>query len=556
MMKIKNSRWRHYFVIGLFFLCILGLVWRLVFLTILDRDFLTSQGDARTIRLLRIPAYRGMITDRNGEPLAISTPMNSVWIDPRKFQLEHPGSLKLRRWLSLKPGTLKERLETGKGREFAYLKRGVDPETAAKIKALDIPGVYLQHEFRRFYPEGAVTSHLLGFTNIDDHGQEGIELAFDQWLRGRAGKRRVLKDRLGRVVENIDMISESRPGHNLALSIDRRIQYLAYRALRDAVNKYKATSGSVVVLNIPTGEILAMVNEPTYNPNDKRKPGQSNLYRNRAVTDVFEPGSVIKTFSMVTALNSGKYKANTVLNTHPGWMKIGKNVVRDIRDHGRLSLNDVLKYSSNVGISKLVLSLPARNLWQTLNQVGFGQRTNSGFPGESAGSLPNHLRWRPFEVATLAFGYGIAATPLQLAQAYAILASGGIKRPVTLLRQTKAPKQEQVLDPIVANKVLNMLVNVVEGKKGTGGRAKLRNYHVAGKTGTARMLGAEGYEKNHHIASFAGIAPATKPRLVVVVVVTDPQEKAYYGSVVAAPVFAKVMQGALRVLQVPPDKLS
>ncbi|GAB4223706.1 MAG: penicillin-binding protein 2 [Gammaproteobacteria bacterium] len=526
-----------------------------MYLTIVDQQFLQGQGNARTLRVVSTPAYRGIITDRNGQPLAISTPVTSVWVDPQMFSATELQFLQLAKLLSYRPIELAKLIKQAGQREFLYLRRGLNPQLAASVKQMAIQGVYLQKEFRRFYPDGEVTAHLLGLTDVDDNGQEGLELAFNDWLQGTPGKRRVLKDRLGHIISEVSRISEPKPGHDLALSIDRRIQYVAYRELVEQVKRYNAKSGSVVVLDVQSGEVLAMANVPSYNPNNRPKH-HDGRYRNRAVTDLFEPGSVIKPFSIASALVSGKYSAHTPIDTSPGWFSLNGNLIQDIRNHGKMDVTGVLKYSSNVGVSRMVLSLPPENLWNLLRKVGFGERTSSGFPGERSGSLEQHRRWRPFVLATLAFGYGIAVTPLQLADAYTLFARHGRKLPVTFLKVQNKPEGKQVLNQSVADAVLMMLQHVVEDEDGTGKNARIPNYHVAGKTGTARLLGPQGYLKDHHIASFVGIAPATEPRLVIAVVITDPRKKAYYGGLIAAPVFKHIMAESLKILNIPPDNLA
>lgn len=551
---VQLFTWRYVFLIFVLIVCGAGLMWRMVDLTVIDQAFLQDQGDARAIRTIETPAYRGMITDRNGEPLAISTPVQSVWANPQDFDFQNKKIPQLARLLNIQAARIKRSLKRAGKREFVYLRRGLAPAKAKKIKALNIPGVNLQREFKRFYPEGEITAHILGFTNVDDDGQEGLELEYNNWLQGAPGVKRVLKDRLGHIVENIATVKEPRPGHNLVLSIDRRIQYLAYRALKKAVTENKAVSGSVVVLDPLTGEVLAMVNQPSYNPNQRPKV-HDGRYRNRAVTDVFEPGSVIKAFSIASALDSGKYTPKTMIDTNPSFLKVDGNLIRDDRDNGVITVTQVLKRSSNVGVTKMTISLPPEQLWGLLNRVGFGERTDSGFPGESAGVLVNHRIWRPFVLATLAFGYGISVTPLQLAHGYTVFADKGKLMPVSLLRVNKVPKGKQAMDPTVAKQMLHMLHAVVESG-GTGTRARIQGYTVAGKTGTARIAGAHGYKKNHHVATFVGIAPVSKPRLVVAVMINDPRGGKYYGGVIAAPVFADVMEGALRILDVPPDAMT
>jgi cell division protein FtsI (penicillin-binding protein 3) len=552
---VSTYTYRYFIVIAILALGMLGLIWRLVDLTLVNRAFLEGQGDARTLRTVTMPAYRGMILDRNGEPLAISTPVDSIWVNPKDFNPSNADLTKLAVLLNLSEADIRKRLAKGHQHEFVYLKRGLDPEIGANIKGLGIPGLYLQREYKRYYPEAEVMAHVLGFTNIDDQGQEGLELAYNQWLQGVPGLKRVLQDRLGHIVADVSIIKTPRPGQNLILSIDRRLQYFAYQALADGIAHYKALSGSVVVLDVTTGEILAMANWPSYNPNN-RSAFDDGRYRNRAVTDVFEPGSTIKAFSMASALASGKYAINSTVNTSPGWFMVDNKKIQDDdhKDHGVIDLTTVLKVSSNVGMSKITLSLPPENLWNMLHAVGFGQITDSGFPGERAGSLVNYPIWNPFVLGTLSFGYGLSVTPLQLAQAYAVLAENGLKRPVTFIRLDAPSSGQQVMKPRVAQAILTMLESVLT-QGGTAPLAKVPGYRVTGKTGTAHIVGPTGYEKDHYNSIFVGIAPASHPRLVVAVVLHDPQGGQYYGGYTAGPIFARIMGEALRLLNIPPDNL-
>lgn len=546
---------RYYIIIFILLVAMCGLLWRLVDLTVVKRAFLQGQGDARTLRTVTIPTYRGMILDTNGAPLAISTPVDSVWVNPKEFAADHLQRLHLAALLSMSNSELTLRVSAAQKKEFVYLKRDLDPQIANAIKALAIPGVYLQPAFRRYYPEGEVTAHILGYTNVDDQGQEGLELAYDQWLEGAPGIKRVLKDRFGHTVEDEGMLKAPKPGQNLYLSIDRHIQYFAYEELQAGIAKYKATSGSVVVLDVPTGQILAMANWPSYNPNN-RPAVHDSRYRNRAVTDVFEPGSTIKSFSMASALASGKYQVNSKINTSPGVVMIaGHEVNDDKHDNGVIDLTTILKLSSNVGMSKITITLPPENLWNMLHSVGFGQVTDSGFPGERAAYLPNYAVWNPFVLATMSFGYGLSVTPLQLAQAYAILAADGVKRPVTFIRSNTIPAGVQVINPQVARDIRSMLESVL-AKGGTAPLARVPGYRVTGKTGTAHIVGPQGYEKDHYNSIFVGIAPASNPRLVVLVVLHDPQGHQYFGGYTAGPIFSHIMGEALRVLNVPPDDLT
>ncbi len=549
--------WRFYVVISFIVLLVSILIGRVVYLTLVNQAFLRTEGNARTVRVVDIPAFRGMIFDRNGQPLAVSAEVFSLWVNPQVFAPSLREWRLLQRALSLRPARLKALLlqEKSKGREFFYLKRGVTPELAEKFKKETLPGLYLQREFKRFYPEGEVTAQLLGSTNVDDWGQEGLELAYNDWLRGAPGKKVVVRDRLGQVISDLKLIQDQKPGQHLVLSIDRRIQYLAYRELSRGVKENVAQSGTAVVLDPKTGEVLAMVNYPSFNPNHRRSAGGA-IYRNLAVTDVFEPGSTIKSFSAACALSSGKFKPNTKIDTFPGWMRVGHNLVHDDKNNGVLTLTQVLQRSSDVGTTKMILALPSQQLLNLLHAVGFGETTNIEFPGEQTGVLTQRSVWGPFMLATLSWGYGLSVTPLQLARAYAVLANNGTRLPMTLLRREGPPPAgEQVMTPVITQEMLKMLESVV-AKGGTGLSARIPAYRVAGKTGTARMLGPQGYQAHHHISSFVGIAPVSHPALVVVVVLRDPQGKHYYGGPVSGPVFSKIMEGALRILNVEPDSVS
>jgi cell division protein FtsI (penicillin-binding protein 3) len=550
---------RYYSILAILFIAMLALIWRLVDLTVIDRAFLQGQGDARTLRTISLPSYRGMILDRNGQSLAVSTPVDTVWANPKEFSATSTDLTKLATLLNIPKSTLHAHLLKARQKDFIYLKRGIDPDVGATIKTLGIPGIYLQREYRRYYPEGEVTAHILGFTNVDDHGQEGLELAYDQWLQGAPGLKRVLQDRYGHIVQDVDTIRSPRAGQNLVLSIDRRIQYFAYRELADGITKYKAVSGSVVVLDAKTGEILAMANWPSYNPNN-RPCGSSDCYRNRAETDTFEPGSSMKPFSMASALTSGKYTPDSKIDTAPGYIYIdgkkNQKVTDDEHNEGVLDLSGILRLSSNVGMSKITISLPPEDLWNMLHNVGFGQSTESGFPGERSGLLPNYPVWNSFVLATMSFGYGLSVTPLQLAQAYATLASDGVKRPVTFIKTDTAPAGTQIIQPQIAKELLVMLESVLYGEKGTAPLARVPGYRVTGKTGTAHIVGPQGYEKHHYNSIFVGIAPASNPRLVIAVVLHDPQGTQYYGGYTSGPIFSHIMGESLRLLNVPPDDIN
>jgi cell division protein FtsI (penicillin-binding protein 3) len=529
------------------------LVWRAVDLQFLHQAFYQEQGDARSLRVVSIPAHRGMITDRNNEPLAISTPVDSIWADPQELMTVPAQWPRLAKLLELNVRSIKARLRENGNREFVYLKRHVPPALAEQVMALDIPGVFSQREYRRYYPAGEVAGHVLGFTNVDDVGQEGAELAYERLLRGTPGSMRVIKDRLGHIVETVERINEPVPGRDLKLSIDRRIQYLAYRELKAAVQENRAASGSAVVLDAKTGEVLAMVDQPTYNPNN-RDSLRSSHYRNRAVTDVFEPGSTVKPFTIAMALESGHYRPDTLIDTAPGTLRVGPNTVHDTHDYGLIDVSTVIAKSSNVGASKIALSLPPERLWTLFHQVGFGSLSEADFPGEAVGSLPDYHRWYPIDRATFSFGYGLSVSTLQLARAYAALAAGGVIKPVSFVPVEHEPEGERVMNTKTARQVIAMLEGVVSDE-GTGALAGVPGYHVAGKTGTVRKSASGGYAEDNYISLFAGMLPAKQPRLVMVVVINDPRSDQYYGGMVAAPVFSRVMSGVVRLLDIAPDDL-
>lgn len=552
--QYTHENWRFYVIVFIIALVILGIVMRMVYLTVIDRSFLKKEGNARSLRVVSTPAYRGMILDRNGHPLAISTPVDSVWLNPQDFPVTLENVSKLAGVLSLPSSQLLKVLAENQKKQFIYIKRGVPPAIAKKIKALKMPGVYLQRMYRRYYPDGAVTAHLVGFTNIDNKGQAGVELANNRLLRGTLGKTLVEQNRYGKTVAVLKEIQAQKPGKNLVLSIDQRIQFITYKVLQATIKQFNAKSASAVVLNVKTGEVLAMVSLPSFNPNSRPKD-TNGRYRYRAITDVYEPGSVMKTFAEVSALDSGKFTPETKIDTHPGWFYVGRNRVRDENvDHGILTLTGILQKSSNVGIAKVTLASPPEQLWGVLHRVGFGQTTGIHFPGEQNGSLVNHRVWAPISLATLAFGYGVSANVLQLARAYAVIADGGILRPATLLKQQTPTPGHRVISQQVAGAVLKMLASVVN-PQGTGFKAAVAGYHVGGKTGTSRVAIPGGYSKTEHIATFVGVAPISNPRLIIVVKVDDPK-KSYYASYVAAPAFSKIMGGALRLLNVPPDNLA
>jgi cell division protein FtsI (penicillin-binding protein 3) len=538
-------------VAAFFAILAVSLVARAVHLQVLDKDFLNEQADTRHLRTAKITAHRGTILDRNGEPLAISTPVDSIWVNPRQFAPAVDSIPQLARTLGVDSQMLMRRVTRSMDKEFLYLKRHLSPEQAQQVLDLGLPGVSVQREYRRYYPASEVTGHLVGFTNIDDEGQEGLELAFNHWLAGESGAKRVLKDRLGRAIENVASIRPPRHGKDLRTSIDLRLQYLAYRALKGAIKLHNARSGSIVVLDVHTGEVLAMVNQPTYNPND-RSQFAAERYRNRAVTDIFEPGSSIKPLVIAAALESGRYRPSSIVDTAPGFIDIGAKRIEDTRNLGRISLTTILARSSNVGITKLAMTLQPDLLWETMTRFGLGELTNSSFPGESAGMLTHYSNWRPISQATLAYGYGVSVTPLQLAQAYAAIGNGGQLMPVTLMAGGGTAEARRILSADTADSVRRMLEEVVR-PGGTGTKAAVEGYRVAGKTGTAWKFATGGYSEDKYISIFAGLAPASNPRLATVVVIDEPGGELYYGSDVAAPVFADVMSESLRLLAVAPD---
>jgi cell division protein FtsI (penicillin-binding protein 3) len=548
-----SFRWRAYLLMGLLACGAGGLVWRAVSLQLVDHTFLAKEGDARVSRVATVAAHRGTITDRYGEPLAVSTPVDSIWVNPKELALATDQIPRLATALKQDRQDLARRITSNLDRQFLYLARGRQPTEAEQIKALGIPGVYLSREYRRYYPSGEVAGHILGFTNVDDAGQEGLELAFDHWLAGEDGAKRVIQDRYGRIVQDVESIRQVRPGRDLVLSIDLRIQYLAYRELKAAIREQRARAGSVVVMDVATGEVLAMVNQPSYNPNDREQMLPAT-YRNRAATDIFEPGSSMKPFFVAAGIASGKYDDRSVIDTSPGFYKVGLTIIEDEHNLGPVNLATVLAKSSNVGMARMALSLEPQQIWTTLNGFGFGQVTTSGYPGESAGLLSNYSQWRPIGIATMSHGYGISVTPLQLAHAYATVGTFGISRPVSFLRVDTPPAGQRVLDARVAQQLISMLESVVVAEGATGKRAAIPGYRVSGKTGTAWKASAGGYSTDKFMAVFGGVAPATDPRLAAIVVLDEPSAGLHQGGQVAAPVFSAVVGGALRLLAVAPDR--
>lgn len=551
--ELTDFKYRRRTVLGLFGAGAAALLARGVDLQVLNAPFLQFQGDARHLRVVAIAAHRGMILDRNKKPLAISTPVDSVWLDPRNGP-DAAGLRRLATLLGLPWRSLARNLRQSRsaGREFMWVRRLIDPSLGRRVQSLKLPGVALMREYKRYYPMGEVGSHVLGFTNIDDRGQEGLELEFNQWMTGVPGSKRVVENLYGQVVQNVDLIKPARPGRNLVTSLDQRIEYLAYRALKTMVVRHHARSGSIVVMDPRNGAIVAMADQPTFNPN-QRSDYQPRLYRNRAVTDAYEPGSTMKPFTMAAALMSGKYTPQSTVKTGNGWYMLDGHTIKDDVALGTIDMTQILEFSSNVGASKIAITLPPKLMWSVFNSVGFGHITHSGFPGESPGVLHNYTDWKKINQATMAYGYGVAVTALQLAQAYCALANGGVQYPATFVQPNKPPRGRRALPKHVADTLRHMLRMVVT-PQGTGYAAHIPGYTVAGKTGTAHRLTDKGYAENEYTAVFAGMVPATNPRLVAVVVVESPQGK-YFGGQVAAPVFREVMSGAMRLLDVPPDDI-
>ena len=538
-------------LLGFWLCCAVLLAWRAADLHVLQQDFLSRQGDMRNLRVEPLAAHRGVITDREGRPLSVSTPVTTLWANPREVLESREQWQKLHGNPVLDSATLARKVMPHPEREFVYLVRHLAPAQARQVLDAGVPGIYPLTEYRRYYPAGEVASHLVGFTNIDDVGQEGVELAFEQHLQGRPGKKKVVRDLLGRVIQDIEIMEEARPGQDLALSIDLRAQYLAYRELLSAVTKHHASGGSVVVLDVKTGEVLAMVNQPAYNPNNRTGLDAASL-RNRAVTDLFEPGSTVKPLTVAAALEAGMVSPATRIDTRPGYIRIGSKTIRDHRNYGVIDVTTVLTKSSNVGATKLALSMDQQTLPALFERFGFGHATGIPFPGESDGMLPIRTRWRDIEQATLSYGYGLSVTALQLAQAYAVLANDGVHVPLSLTRTRPPIQGEQVIRPETARELVSMLETVVS-QEGTARAAQVNGFRVAGKTGTVHKLTSKGYADDRYIGLFAGVAPASDPRIAVVVVIDDPRGEAYYGGQVAAPVFSSVVSGVMRLLHARPQ---
>lgn len=559
MMKLEGALypWRFRLMLGLLALMVGAIVWRIFDLQVVDRDFLIGQGDARSLRHIPIPAHRGLITDRNGEPLAVSTPVTTLWANAKELQVAKDKWPELAAALGQDRKALTERLEAQANKEFIYLVRGLTPEQGQQVLDLKVPGVYGIEEFRRFYPAGETTAHMVGFTDIDDHGREGVELAYDEWLAGVPGKRQVIKDRRGRLIKDVQVTKNAKAGKPLALSIDLRLQYLANRELRNAIIENGAKAGSLVIMDVKTGEILAMVNQPTYNPNNRRNL-QPAMMRNRAMIDVFEPGSTMKAISMSAALETGRWKPSDKVEVYPGTLQLGKYTIRDVsRTEGPvLDLTGILINSSNVGMSKVAFDIGGETIYHLAQKIGLGQPTGLDFPGERVGNLPNYRDWKKAETATLSYGYGLSVTAIQLAHAFSVLANNGRMVPLSLIHVDEAPKATQVIPEKVAKTMQGMLQQVIEAPRGVF-RAQVPAYHVAGKSGTARKtsVGTKGYAENSYRSLFAGFGPMSDPRYAIVVVIDEPSKAGYFGGLVSAPVFSKVMSGTLRLMNITPDNL-
>ena len=551
-------RWRYYLVMLSLVSLPLILLAKVAQLQIIPNetrgvDFLQTQGDNRSIRRVVVPAYRGLITDRNGEPLAISTPVTAISVNPQQIREQDIDRLSVA--MNTPAAQLRARLKRYRNKSFMYLARQLPTEQAERILDLGITGISGRREYKRFYPAGEVTAQLVGFTDINDSGQEGMELAYDAWLTGEPGAKKVVKDRAGRTINDISLIKSARSGENLRLSIDLRVQYAAYRALKAAVKKHNAKSGSVVVLDVTTGEVLAMANQPSFNPND-RSHVTIGATRNRAMTDIMEPGSTVKPFTILAALESGKFSSDSIISTSPGYLKVDYKTFVDPSNYGELKLEDVLSKSSQVGTTKVALALDPDSTRELFQRVGFGEVVGSGFPGETLGSLPAYRKWDPVTQATFAFGYGLSVSSLQLARAYAVLASDGIRREISLVALDSEPESIRVIASGISQKVRHML-RAASGVKGTGKRAMIDGYSVGGKTGTLhKVKPGGGYDQSRYMSAFAGLSPIENPRLVTVVVIDEPRDGDYFGGLVAAPVFSEVTGNALRLLQVTPDQMA
>ncbi len=551
-LSISDFSGRRNYLLLFMMACMLILIGRAIDLQVFNKKFLKEEGDKRQIDDVSVSAYRGMITDRNEEPLAISTPVESVGINPRELKyLKEDKIMEMEKLLSLPTGKISELITQHAQRRFIYIARRVNPQISEQVKALKLDGVYFEREFKRFYPAGAVSSHLVGFTNFEDVGQEGMEFYYEKQLKGSEGSKRVVRDGQRRIIEDIENIKEPISGKNIELSIDQRIQYLAYRELQLAVNINKAKSGALVVLDAKNGEILAAVNQPSFNPNTKTSLTEDS-HRNRALTDTFEPGSTVKPFVVAAALDGGFISPSSLFVTN-GTYEIGRNTVKDVHNYGTLDLTHVIKKSSNIGVSMMALKMPPKYFWNIYHKLGFGVSAGSGFPGEATGAMRDYKKWNDFDRAIISFGYGLSSSALQLARAYTALADDGILHSVSLLKREEDEDVLRVFSAKTARSVRKMMETVLM-KDGTAYEGRVNGYTAAGKTGTVKKAGAGGYTEKNYFAVFAGMAPATDPRLIIVVMIDEPSAGQYYGGLVSAPVFSKVMAGALRILEVAPDK--
>jgi cell division protein FtsI (penicillin-binding protein 3) len=547
---VRLPIWRARFVVTTLVAAFAALAARSAYLQTVRTDFLQEKGEARYSRVLEVPATRGRILDRNGEALAVSTPVKSIWALPGDVELGAGQKRKLASLLGMEPKDIDKRL-ADRSRDFVYLKRQVSPEVADDVAALGLKGIHQQREYRRYYPGGEVTAHVVGFTGVDDAGQEGVELAYQASLGGKPGSRRVIKDRLGQIVEDVESIRAGQDGTDLTLSIDGKIQSLAYGALKAAVEENHAKAGGLIVIDVGTGVILGLAKNTSLKPNNRARLTGAQL-RNRVITDLFEPGSTLKPFTIALALESGKVTPSTAISTAPGSMTIAHYTIHDTHPAASLSLSQVLQKSSNVGAAKVALAMPSAAMWGMFQSVGFGEAPQLDFPGAAAGKLRPYKTWRPIEQATMAYGHGISVSLLQLARAYTVFARDGELVPLTLVKTGTEAAGEKVLSASSARAVRTMLELAVQ-PGGTGPRARIMGWRVAGKTGTAHKQENGAYAPDKYLASFAGFAPASAPRLVVAVMIDEPSAGQYYGGAVAAPVFAQVMQGALRLLGVPHD---
>jgi cell division protein FtsI (penicillin-binding protein 3) len=541
--------WRSRFVVALVAIGFAVLVGRALYIQAIGTEFFLEQGEKRYTHTLKLPASRGRILDRNGVVLATSVSVPSVWAIPKDFEADVAQRKALAKLLQMTPAEVQERTD-GEG-EFVWLRRQVDEAVWEQVKALGIKGVHQASEFKRRYPEGEAAAHVVGFTNVEENGQEGIELAFQKELLGKAGSRSVVKDRLGRVVEDTGERLEPVHGKDVTLSIDSKVQFFAWQRVRDAVIEHNAKSGSAVVLDVQTGEVLALANYPSFNPNERRHLSGAQM-RNRALTDVFEPGSTMKPFVVSWALETGRVTPATPIQTAPGSITITGSTIKDAHPHGVLTVAEVIQKSSNVGTVKMAMQMDRREMWELFSQVGFGQKPQLEFPGAVTGRLRPWKTWRPIEQATMSYGYGLSTSMFQLARAYTVFARDGEVIPATIVKRDGPVGGLRVLSPKTAQDMRRML-QMAAGPGGTAPKAQAIGYSVGGKTGTARKQEGKGYTSNKYRAWFVGIAPVSSPRIVVAVMVDEPSKGVFYGGDVAAPVFAQVVQQTLRTMGVPPD---